>query len=60
MNKYDLELLNKLQKINIIIWIMFNNKKFKLFNNLLLIGMSSRAAYNKCKNYDKRKSKRIK
>lgn len=60
MNKYDLNLLNIWQKINIILWSIFNNNKFKKFYSFLLIGMSSRAAYNKCKNYEKRKSKRIK
>lgn len=49
MNKYDLSLLNVWQKINIILWSIFNNNKFKKFYSFLLIGMSSRAAYNKCK-----------
>ena len=52
MNKYDLSLLNIWQKSNIILWSIFNNKKFKQFYSFLLIGMNSRTAYNKCKNYE--------
>ena len=48
--KYDLSLLTIYQKLTVIFWIIFNRKKFDKFNSYLLIGMHSRATYNKCKN----------
>ena len=36
MNKYDLNLLNVWQKINIILWSIFNNNKFILFYSFFI------------------------